>query len=106
MDLTAEVGVRFSALHCTLMPGGKNNLVPMSAGSSMAVKLGSDRLGCLKEGREEGSQSGKSRKGENRNPKSKADLSVLSDSMDCAGAGALLPPCTGGPSLADSGKSQ
>lgn len=106
MDLTAEVGVRFSALQCTLMPGGKNNLVPMSAGLSMAVKLGSDRLGCLEGGREEGSQSGKSRKGENRNPKSKEHLCVLSHPMDCTEAGALLPPCAGSPSLAGGGNSQ
>lgn len=62
MDLTAEVGVRFSALHCTLMPGGKNNLVPMSAGSSMAVKLGSDRLGCLKGEERKGARVGKAGK--------------------------------------------
>lgn len=38
------VGIRFSALHHSLMPGGKNNLVPMSAGLSVAVKLANGRL--------------------------------------------------------------
>lgn len=34
-------------------------------------------LGCLERGKEEGSESEKSREGENRNPKSKEHLSVL-----------------------------
>lgn len=34
-------------------------------------------LGCLERGKEEGSESEKSREGENRNPKSKEHVSVL-----------------------------
>lgn len=43
-DLTAVVGIRFLALHCSLMPRGKNNLVPVSVGLSVAMKLGNGRL--------------------------------------------------------------
>lgn len=50
----------------------------MSAGVSMAAKWANGRLAGVLEGRkEEGSKSGKSREGANRNPKSKEYLSVL-----------------------------
>lgn len=57
-DPTAVMCIRFSALHCSLMPGGKNNLVPVSAGFSVAVKLANGRLagvpGRGKGGRKQG----------------------------------------------------
>jgi len=44
VDPTAAVGIRFLALHCSLMSGGKNNLVPVSAGLSVAGKRANGRL--------------------------------------------------------------
>lgn len=81
-DLTAEVDIRFSALHRSLIAQRKkNNLVFVSACLSMTVKLADGRLagvpGRGKRERKEGSKSGKSREGENRNPESQECLPVL-----------------------------
>lgn len=48
-DLTAEVGIRFLALHRSLMPRGENNLVPVSAGLSVAVIVVNGRLAGMPE---------------------------------------------------------
>lgn len=80
MDLTVEVDIRFSALHRSLIAQKKNNLVFVSACLSTAVKLPDGRLTGMPgrgEKRKEGSKSGKSREGENRNHESQEYLPVL-----------------------------
>lgn len=83
MDLTVEVGIRFSALHRSLIAQKttkKPHSVFVSACLSTVVKLPDGRLTGMPgrgEKRKEGSKSGKSREGENRNHESQEYLPVL-----------------------------